>query len=74
MPESVVVASESKYTQHHRKYHLANRDAKIAKMKEYYIANQERLKAKRRANYANKKISRLATVEEKENSDELEDE
>ena len=52
----------STYTEAHKKSYEKRRVSELLRMKEYYLANAERLKLNRRARYAEKKRERLAAI------------
>lgn len=52
--------SNSKYSTSHIKYFKKNRADIIIKMKAYYEANKERIKANKREKYAKDKLARVA--------------
>ena len=54
--------NQSTYTEAHKKSYEKRRVSELLRMKEYYLANAERLKLNRRARYAEKKRDRLAAI------------
>ena len=62
MSTTTISTTPSTYTESHKKSYEKRRESELQRMKTYYLANAEVLKANRRARYAAKKESERAAA------------